>query len=80
MEILSLYDYLGHPAGKELGGKINKEAKRMGVSYRTKYVSNPKWKGNVHCYPRNFLDTYFGKTTEPPKSNYLDDLDGDLPF
>lgn len=80
MEILSLFDYLGRPAGAELGLKVNKEAKRMGVSYRTKYVSNPKWKGNVHCYPKSFLDIYFGKTTEPPKSNYSDDLDDELPF
>lgn len=80
MEILSLYDYLGHPAGSELGNKVNKEAKRKGVTYRTKYVSNPKFSGNVHCYPRTFLDLYFGKTTEPPKSNYLDDLDDELPF
>ncbi len=64
MEIISLFDYLGRPAGAELGLKVNKEAKRMGISYRTKHISNPKWSGNVHCYPRTFLDSYFGKTNK----------------
>jgi hypothetical protein len=59
MEILSLFDYLGRPAGSELGNKVNKEAQRTGVSYRTKQITTPKYKGNIHCYPRNFLDLYF---------------------
>ncbi len=59
MDVLSLFDYLGRPAGSELGNKVNKEAKRRGVSYRTKQITTPKYKGDVHCYPRTFLDLYF---------------------
>lgn len=80
MGLLSLYDYLGKPAGSELGIKVNEAAKKQGVRYNFKEIDNPKYKGKIMIYPKSFLDDYFGKTTEPPKSNFTDDLDDDLPF
>jgi len=53
---LSLYDFLGSGAGKELGGKIDTEAKKHGVEILKREVSNPKWKGDVSLYPQYFLE------------------------
>ena len=53
---LSLYDFLGRGAGKELGGKIDTEAKKHGVEILKREVSNPKWKGDVSLYPQYFLE------------------------
>ena len=53
---LSLYDFLGRGAGKELGGKIDTEAKKHGIEILKREVSNPKWKGDVSLYPQYFLE------------------------
>ena len=60
MELLSLYDYLGKPAGSELGIKVNEAAKKQGVRYNFKEIDNPKYKGKIMTYPKSFLDDYFG--------------------
>lgn len=71
--MLSLYDYLGKPAGKELGGDVFKSASSKNVPYSLREISNIKYKGKVMLYPKWFLDEYFNKTTQ----NYETD---DLPF
>ena len=38
-ELISLYDYLGKAAGKELGGKVYQFANIMGAKTGTKTVS-----------------------------------------
>ncbi len=59
MELLSLYDYLGHPAGKEFGKLVADYAKiRKTESYLRK-ISNPGYEGYVNCYSREFLDEFF---------------------
>ena len=57
--MLSLYDYLGKPAGKELGANVYTAASNEKVSCTMKEVSNPKYKGKVMMYPKSFLDQYF---------------------
>ena len=57
--MLSLYDYLGKPAGKELGANVYTAASNEKVSCTMKEVSNPKYKGKVMMYPKSFLDRYF---------------------
>ncbi len=58
-EILSLYDYLGKAAGKELGAAVNNFAKANKIPVAIKEVSNPKYKGKIMMYPKSFLEVYF---------------------
>jgi hypothetical protein len=62
-EFLSLYDYLGHAAGLELGGKVHKTAVLSNEPIKIRQISNPKYKGEVNLYTRAFLDSYFKKPT-----------------
>ena len=59
MEKISLYDYLGHAAGSDVGQQVAFAAAKAGVVTETKQVSNPVYKGPVMLYPRSFLDLYF---------------------
>jgi len=58
-EMLSLYDYLGKAAGRELGAAVNNLAKANKIPVVMKDVSNPKYKGKIMMYPKSFLDNYF---------------------
>jgi len=58
-KMLSLFDYLGYPAGKELGAQVAAYAKIRKAKCDTRYVSNPKYTGDVMMYEREFLDEYF---------------------
>jgi hypothetical protein len=58
-EMLSLYDYLGKAAGKELGAAVNNFAKENKIPVEIKEVSNPKYKGKIMMYPKSFLEIYF---------------------
>jgi len=59
MEKISLYDYLGHAAGSDVGQQVAFAAAKAGVITETRQVSNPLYKGPVMLYPRSFLDLYF---------------------
>ena len=59
MEKVSLYDYLGHAAGSDVGQQVAFAAAKAGVLTETRHVSNPVYKGPVMLYPRSFLDLYF---------------------
>jgi len=59
IEYLSLYDFLGKPAGKELGGEVAQAAYQGGIKPQERQISNPKYTGAVHLYPKDFLDFYF---------------------
>ena len=87
MEYLSLYDYLGHAAGLELGKEVATAAMEAGIRLETREVDNPKYTGIVYLYPKNFLDFYFRE----PASYQIEDLpqghdwtgnleDDELPF
>ncbi len=58
-EFISLYDYLGRAAGKELGKQVADYALASRVSYKIRQVSNPKYAGPVMLYPKSFLELYF---------------------
>jgi hypothetical protein len=58
-ELLSLYDYLGKPAGPELGKQVNETAKTKKIKCTIKEVSTPTYKGRIMMYPKSFLDEYF---------------------
>ena len=78
-EMLSLYDYLGKRAGKELGGEVTKAAiiHPKHIEFGSREISNPVYSGKVTLYPKWFLDEYFNKSTS---STPEDDDFSDLPF
>ena len=57
--MLSLFDYLGYAAGKELGTQVAEYAKIRKAKCSTRYVSNPSYTGTVMLYEKEFLDEYF---------------------
>ena len=66
-EMLSLYDYLGKAAGRDLGNQVYKAASSQKIKVTEKQVSNPVYKGKILMYPKNWLDQYF-------KVEQIDDL------
>lgn len=52
---LSLYDYLGHAAGGELGRKVAYEATKCNVNIQNKTIENSAYKGKIQMYPKDFL-------------------------
>jgi hypothetical protein len=60
-EMMSLYDYLGHAAGGDLGQKVAYAAAKDNVKHGERNIDNPRYKGIVYTYPKVFLDEYFNK-------------------
>jgi hypothetical protein len=58
--MMSLYDYLGRPAGPELGKEVAETAVKLKETIEKKYIENTRYKGEILMYRREFLDTYFG--------------------
>ena len=65
-QMLSLYDYLDKPAGSELGKKIAQQATEQKIVIVTKYVSNPKYTGQILMYPKDWLDKMFSQSNLVP--------------
>ncbi len=57
--MVSLYDYLGYAAGPELGKRVASYAKIKHITPEKRFVSNPKYTGEVLLYPKEFLNEYF---------------------
>jgi hypothetical protein len=60
-ELISLFDYLGHAAGAELGKQVYKTAERLKEKVDTRWVDTKTYKGKVMLYRRGFLQEYFDK-------------------
>ena len=60
-EYVSLFDYLGSPAGMQLGYDVASAAGKAGEPTKTRMVANSKYKGPVNLFRRSFLDEYFNK-------------------
>jgi hypothetical protein len=58
-EYKSLYEYLGHPAGSDLGKKVAESAAAEKVRISVKDVKNSKYEGKIMVYPVDWLDYYF---------------------
>jgi len=63
-EMMSLYDFLGKAAGADLGKEVATKAAKEKIKFKTKYISNPYYKGEVMMYPKNFLIKYFQEGVE----------------
>jgi len=75
-EYKSLFNYLGKPAGGELGKKVATEASLRGLKLEKEEVDkNLVPSGFVYSYPVDFLDDYFHKvfSGENKKHNPLED-------
>ena len=59
MNMISLYDYLGHAAGPDLGKQVADAARKSGVKGEIREVNHKGWKGPIMLYPRTYLDLYF---------------------
>jgi len=66
---VSLYEYLGHAAGGELGQKVAYEAAKTGIKPETREVSNSSYTGIVYTYPELFLESYFNPPTYNPQKS-----------
>ena len=60
MNMMSLYDYLGHAAGPELGQQVARAAAIANIKHEIREVSNTKYSGSIMLYPKSFLDNFFG--------------------
>ena len=58
-KFMSLYDYLGKPAGSNLGEQVFRAASVSRIPVKTKEVTTPKYKGKIMMYPDNWLIGYF---------------------
>jgi hypothetical protein len=77
----SLYDFLGKPAGPEVGLAVAKAAKEKGVKIEERQISNSKYAGKILMYPEAFLEDYFNPKYRPIPADYSDkEEDDDLPF
>lgn len=59
VKYISLFDYLGKPAGKEVGARVNERAREFGITCLKRFVRNKKYVGKVNLYPEAFLEYYF---------------------
>lgn len=73
--MLSLFEYLGKPAGSKLGKEVYEASTVAKVKTSSHDVSTPKYTGKIIKYPKSFLDSYFKIL---PKSDQIES--DDLPF
>ena len=66
---MSLFDYLGRPAGSALGQRVAAAAMENFVKMETRHVSNAKYTGDIMLYPKVFLDQFFGGVNEGTNDN-----------
>ena len=59
MEMKSLFEYLGKPAGSELGKAVATAATKAKVKIDSHQVETKKYTGRILKYPVEFLNEYF---------------------
>ena len=62
--MMSLYDYLGRPAGSELGQRVAAAAAQNKIKFETREVSTNTYTGKIMLYPKSFLDQFFSGVNE----------------
>ena len=75
---VSLFDFLGRSAGKDLGKEVYTKAKELKKSIQQKNIVTSKYSGKVMMYEHDFLVEYF-KPKESPVSLKVEE-DDNLPF
>ena len=59
IKMMSLFDYLGRPAGGELGKQVYDTAYHLKIPVETRHVQTKTYTGEVMLYPEAFLKEYF---------------------
>lgn len=59
IKMMSLFDYLGRPAGGELGKQVYDTAYHLKIPVETRHVQTKTYSGDVMLYPEAFLKEYF---------------------
>lgn len=60
-EYMSLYEYLGKPAGSDLGKEVYIASVDSCIESRYRGVTSKNYQGAVRTYPKSWLDSYFKK-------------------
>jgi hypothetical protein len=58
-EYLSLYDFLGKPAGSDLGKQVAAAASAKKIKINERQVTTNTYSGKILTYPKSFLVEYF---------------------
>ena len=74
----SLFDYLGRPAGKELGLAVFKSATEDGVIVGKRTVSHCKHV--IRTYPKSWLQRYFLTETSSKDYSLAETSSKDFPY
>jgi hypothetical protein len=67
-DYISLYDFLGTPAGSELGKDVYAAAWATNTPTKKREVQNKKYTGKINLYPELFLQGYFAAKNRYEKS------------
>ena len=78
--MMSLFEYLGKPAGEHLGKEVYLASRAKNVDHSTRQVSTKTYTGMVMTYPEWFLKEYFSQSSPPTSEGVVDDEGEDLPF
>lgn len=79
VKMVSLFDYLGRPAGSQLGEQVAAYAKLRKAKFGTKQVSNPAYTGEVMIYTEAFLKECFNaKKVFEPNQEDLTEINTEL--
>jgi hypothetical protein len=65
-EMMSLYEYLGHAAGSDLGKRVSEAAMLHGARIEERQVDTRTYSGRILMYPKDFLQAYFNNTLPEP--------------
>jgi hypothetical protein len=58
-KFISLFDYLGKPAGSALGKEVAEAAAKLKLPIEIRHVSTARYTGPIMLYPENWLIGYF---------------------
>ena len=58
-EMMSLFDFLGHAAGAQLGKEVATVAMKTKEKIGKRFITNTRYKGEVLLYRKEFLQEYF---------------------
>lgn len=74
---ISLYNFLGKPAGGAIGKAVYEAAKKAGEKVSSEEIKTKRYEGKVITYRREFLEEYFKQN---PLSTESKINNNDLPF
>lgn len=74
-KMTSLFEYLGKPAGGDLGKKVYLAARAKNISHSQREVSTKTYQGMVMLYPESFLSEYFKAEADRHRAKELSEIE-----